>query len=84
MGRCPPFLSHAASLPAVVVLPEPCNPAIRITRGRLRGELEARRVLAQQRNQLVAHDLDHLLGGRKRGQHLGAHGLHADLLDQVA
>ena len=33
MGLCPPFLSHAASLPAVVVLPEPCNPAIKITDG---------------------------------------------------
>ena len=33
MGRCPPFLSHAASLPDVVVLPEPCRPAIKITVG---------------------------------------------------
>src|ERR1017187_8440632 len=33
MGRWPPFLSHAASLPAVVVLPEPCSPAIRMTLG---------------------------------------------------
>jgi hypothetical protein len=64
-------------------LPEPCRPAIKITRRRLRGELEARRVLAEQRDQLVAHNLDHLLGGRKRGQHLSAHGLGADLLDQL-
>ncbi len=53
-------------------------------RGRLRGEFEARRVLAQQRDQLVADDLDDLLGGRKRGEHFGAHGLDADVLDQVA
>ena len=33
MGRWPPFLSHAASLPLVVVLPEPCRPAIRMTVG---------------------------------------------------
>ena len=33
MGRWPPFLSQAASLPAVVVLPEPCRPAIRMTVG---------------------------------------------------
>src|SRR6185312_11046669 len=33
MGRCPPFLSHAAILPEVVVLPEPWRPAIRITEG---------------------------------------------------
>ncbi len=53
-------------------------------RGRLRGESEAGRVLAQQRDQLVADDLDDLLGGRERGQHFGADGLDADLLDQVA
>jgi hypothetical protein len=52
-------------------------------RGRLRGEFEARRVLAQDGDQLVADDLDDLLGGRERRQHLGAHGLDADLLDQV-
>jgi hypothetical protein len=35
-------------------------------------------------DQLVAHNLDDLLGGRKRGQHFGAHGLGADVLDEVA
>ncbi len=84
MGRWPPFLSHAASLPAVVVLPEPCKPAIRITEGRLRGEFEAGRVFAQQRDQLVADDLDDLLGGRERGEDFGADGFDANLLDQVA
>ena len=53
-------------------------------RGRLRGEFEARRVLAQERNQLVADDLDDLLGGREGGEHLGPHGFNANLLDQVA
>ncbi len=53
-------------------------------RRRLRGEFEARRVFAQHGNQLVADNLDHLLGGRERGEHFGSHGLHADLLDQVA
>ena len=33
IGRCPPFCSHAASFPAVVVLPDPCSPAIKITVG---------------------------------------------------
>ncbi len=33
MGRCPPFLSQPASLPEVVVLPEPCRPAISTTVG---------------------------------------------------
>src|SRR6266446_8273986 len=32
-GRCPPFFSQLASLPEVVVLPEPCRPAIRTTVG---------------------------------------------------
>jgi len=52
-------------------------------RRRLRGEFEARRILAQQRDQLVAHDLDHLFGGRKRRKHLGANGFHADLFNQI-
>ena len=42
-----PFSASPASLPAVVVLPEPCRPAIRIHRGRLGRKLESRRVLAQ-------------------------------------
>src|ERR1700722_17682799 len=33
MGRWPAFLSHWASLPLVVVLPEPWSPAIRMTDG---------------------------------------------------
>ena len=38
---CP--LRSRASLPAVVVLPEPCRPAIRITAGGCDGEIERRR-----------------------------------------
>ena len=53
-------------------------------RRRARGEVEARGVFAQQRDQLVANDLDHLLGGRERGQHFGADGLLADVLNEVA
>ena len=52
-------------------------------RGRLRGELEAGGVFAEQCDQLVANDLDDLLGGRKRGEHFGADGLGADVLDEV-
>src|SRR5271156_543339 len=33
MGRWPAFFSHWASLPLVVVLPEPCSPAMRMTLG---------------------------------------------------
>ncbi len=51
--------------------------------GRLGGEVEARGVFAEQGDQLVAHDFDHLLGGRKRGEHFGADGLFADVLDEV-
>ena len=52
-------------------------------RRRLGGEVETRRVFAQQRDQLVAHDLDHLLGGRERGEHFSANSLGANVLDQV-
>ena len=83
MGRCPPFFSHAASLPLVVVLPEPCKPAIRITVGGCEANLKRAVSLAQQLNQLVAHNLDHLLAGRERRHHLGAHSFGANMLDQV-
>src|SRR6266550_1203735 len=33
MGRWPAFFNHWASLPLVVVLPEPCRPAMRMTDG---------------------------------------------------
>ena len=84
MGRWPPFLSHAASLPLSGGFAGALQAGHQNDRGRLRGEFEARRVFAEQRDQLVAHDLDDLLGGRERGQHLGADGLGADVLDQVA
>ena len=51
-------------------------------RGRLGGELQFGRVFAQDGDQFVANNLDHLLGGRKRGQHLLAQRLFADVLDQ--
>ena len=50
---------------------------------RLRALLEARRVLAQQVDQLVAHDLDNLLGGTECRRHLGAHRLVPDVLHQL-
>ena len=56
IGRWPPFFSHPASLPEVVVLPEPCSPAIRITLGGRDG-LEARRVLAEDFDQLIVDNL---------------------------
>ncbi len=50
--------------------------------GRLRGEFEAGSVAAEEFDQLVADDLDDLLGGRERGKHLGANGFGADVLDE--
>jgi len=75
-------LSQAASLPAVVVLPEPCR-RHQNDCGRLRGEFETRRILAQHRDQLVAHDLDDLLGGDSAVS-TRSDGLRADLLDEIA
>ena len=51
-------------------------------RGRLRGELHLGGVFAEDVDQLVANDLDHLLGGRERGHDLLAQRLLADVLDQ--
>ena len=84
MGRWPPFLSHAASLPLVVVLPEPCRPGHEDDGGRLRGKFEARGVLAEEFDELVADDLDDLLGGREGGEHFAAEGFGADVLDELA
>ena len=50
---------------------------------RLRGEFELGRVFAEDVDQLIANDLDHLLGGRQRGQHLLADSLLADVFDQL-
>ena len=52
-------------------------------RGRPGSEVEAGRVLAQQGDQLVADDLDHLLGGRKGRHHLLAHSLLPDVVDKL-
>ena len=49
---------------------------------RLRGELHLGRVFAEDVDQLVANDLDHLLGGRERGHHFLAQRLLADVVDQ--
>ena len=52
-------------------------------RGRLRGELHARRVFAEDLDQFVAHNLDDLLARRERGQHFLADRLGADLVDEL-
>ena len=52
--------------------------------GRLGGEFEAGRVFAEEGDELVADDLDDLLGGREGGEDLCADGFLADVLDEVA
>ena len=52
--------------------------------GRLGGEFEAGRIFAEHCDELVAHDFNDLLGGGKRGEYLGADGLDANVLDEVA
>ncbi len=84
MGRWPPFLSQAASLPLVVVLPEPCRPAMRMTVGGCEANLKRAVSLPRSVDEFVADDLDDLLGGREGGEHFGSDGLDADVLDEVA
>ena len=72
MGRWPPFLSHAASLPLVVVLPEPCRPAMRMTVGGCEANLKRAVSRPSKVDQLVANDLNDLLGGRERGKHFSS------------
>ena len=66
IGWRPCFASHFASLPVVVVLPEPCSPSIKITRGRADGFLQPALRVAEQREQLIANDLDDLLRSGSR------------------
>jgi len=72
MGVLPCLRSHKASLPASVVLPEPCRPASRITVG---GTLLNRSRLAsaaEDLDQFLVDDLDDLLGRVERLQDVGA------------
>ena len=63
--------SHRPSFAAVVVLPEPCRPSSRMTRGRA-SRPEAARV-AEEREHLVADDPDDLLRRRQAAQDLLVH-----------
>ena len=81
-GWRPCFVSHIASLPAVVVLPAPCSPSSRMTRGRLRGRLQAALGVAEQRDHLVADDLDDLLRRREAAEHVLPHRPVANAVDE--
>src|SRR5581483_3333923 len=49
----------------------------------LGGELKTGRILAEQRDQLIAHDLDDLLSGRQSRHYLLSQIFGPDMLDQV-
>ena len=66
----------------VVVLPEPCRPTIIHTDGG-REANSGLACLPSRVEQLVAHDLDDLLVGRKLQQHFGAQRLGADVREQL-
>ncbi len=51
--------------------------------GRLRGELHARGVFAEDLDEFVAQDLDDLLAGRERGHDFLADSLGANLVDEL-
>ena len=51
--------------------------------GRLVGEAQLGFVAAENLDQLIADDLDDLLGGRKRHEHFLAHGLLLDVFDEL-
>ena len=80
---CSRSLSWRAILAAVVVLPEPCRPAIRMTAaaGRRGGGRVSSR--AQDRHELVVDDLHDHLAGRDAAQHLLADGALAHPADEV-
>ena len=87
MTLWPRFFSQVASLPQVVVLPLPCRPDIMMTVGPgltcmigsagtgapVSGSIFGG--LAQQLDQLVVDDLDHLLAGLDGLEHRGPGGL---------
>ena len=66
----------------VVVLPEPCSPSIRITRGRAARFLQPALGVAEQREQLVANDLDDLLARRQALQDRLIHRAIAHAIDE--
>ena len=57
-------------MPAAVVLPEPCRPAIRITVGPGLGERQVAAAAAHQLGELVGDDLHDLLARVERREHV--------------
>ena len=75
--------SSFASLPAVVVLPEPCSPAIRMTAGGGDARLSPAFSPPISRGQLAVHDADQRLARRQAADHLLAERLLAHARDEI-
>jgi len=82
MGLLPLPLRCLASLAAEVVLPEPWRPAHQDDR-RPAAKLELATWFPEQRNELVADDLDDLLARRQSLEDIHAHSTLADLFNQL-
>ena len=66
-----------------MVLPDPCSPAISTTVGGCEANFSLAVSLPSIVDQFVAHDLDHLLGRRKRGHHFLPYRLGPNVVDQL-
>jgi len=82
-GTMPARLEPVCQLARSRGLAGALKPGHQHDRGRLRGELHARRVLAKNLDQFVAHNLDDLLARGERGQHFLADRLSANLVDEL-
>ena len=79
---CPASPATSPSLPVVVVLPEPCRPSSRITRGRACDARQAALRVAEERQHLVADDPDDLLRRRQALEHVLIDRAIADAIDE--
>ena len=70
-------------MPTVVVLPEPCSPAMRITAGGVDRKLEARGFTAHHGSQLAMHDPDERLARREAADDLLAERLLLHARDEI-
>jgi hypothetical protein len=77
-GWRPWLLNQRASLAELVVLPEPCRPAISTTVGGRLGVGDLQRLAAEHRGELAVDDLDDLLAGVERRAERHADRLLAD------
>ncbi len=81
-GYRPCFASIRASLPVVVVLPEPCRPSMRMTFGSGPPVVSPPLASPNSAEQLIADDLDDLLVGAQALLHLLRRGAVAHAIDE--